>query len=77
MVKNLWLITASSFIKDLTPLRTILRRWLKVDFTMALNSFSSQASCLVLLRVKRITADFTFGGGVKALGSTVNKYSIS
>ena len=39
------------------------------------NSFSSQASSVVSLRVNLITADNTFGGGLNTPAFTVNKYS--
>lgn len=59
------------------PLRIILRRIVKTVLTMRRNSFSSQPSSALLLRVKRMTALFTLGGGLKTFSSTVKRYSTS
>ncbi len=64
-------------ISGFRELRNVLRRWPKAVFTTVLNSFSSQPNVVRLLRVKRITADWTLGGGLKAPEPTVNRYSMS
>lgn len=42
-----------------------------------LKQFSSQPRSVTLLRVMRITALFTFGGGLNTFSSTVKRYSTS
>ena len=65
-VEYLFTVSGQSLPKiGLIELRNVLRRWLKVVFTTCLNSFSSHPSSLVSLRVMRMTALFTFGGGLK------------
>ena len=53
----------------------VLRRWLNVVFTMSLNNFSLHPSSVVSLRVIRMTALFTLGGGLNTCSCTVNRYS--
>ena len=57
--------------------RSILRRWLNTVFTTRRNNCQSQPMEVRELRVMRITADFTFGGGLNTVSSTVNKHSVS
>ena len=57
--------------------RSILRRWLKTVFTMRRKSCSLQPRESTSLRVMRMTADCTLGGGLKTEGSTVKRYSTS
>ena len=61
----------------LSETRSILRRWLKTVFTTRLKSFSSHPRSVTLFLVMRMTADFTFGGGLKTVSSTVKRYSVS
>ena len=63
------------FKMDAIELRNVLRRWLNVVFTICLNSFSLHPKSFTSLRVMRITALFTFGGGLNTCSSTVNRYS--
>ena len=55
----------------------VLRLMLKQVLTTALKSFSSQPRDVRSLRLIRITAERTFGGGVNEPGSTLNRYSMS
>ena len=57
--------------------RSIFLRWLKTVFTIRRKSCSSQPREETLLRVMRMTADCTLGGGLKTDGSTVKRYSTS
>ena len=59
----------------LMELRSVLRRWLKVVFTTCLNRRSSHPSSCVSLRVMRMTALFTLGGGLNTFSWTVKRYS--
>src|SRR5258708_33020041 len=65
----------SLLINDDSAFRRVFRRWLKPAFTTCQNSFSSQSSFSALFRVRRITADNTFGGGLKTPAFTVKRYS--
>ena len=67
----------SSVIIDFSELRIIFRRWLNANLTIPTNAFSSQSIEMSSLRRSLITPDRTFGGGRKASGSIVNKYSPS
>src|SRR5574344_199382 len=61
----------------LRELRIVFLRWLKVVLMTFLKISLSQLRTLLPLRRRRITADFTFGGGVKTFSLTVNRYSMS
>lgn len=50
--------------------RSILRRWLKTVFTTRLKRASSQSRRSVALRVMRMTALLTLGGGLNTFSST-------
>src|ERR1700743_1628875 len=65
----------SLLMSDDSAFRKVLRRWLKPAFTTCQNSFSSQFNSTASFRVSLITADKTFGGGLKTPAFTVNRYS--
>ena len=52
-------------------LRSVLRRWLKVVFTTCLNRRSSHPRSCVSLRLMRMTALFTLGGGLNTFSPYV------
>ena len=54
--------------------RSILRRWLNTVFTTRRKSCSSQPRSVTSLRVIRITALCTLGGGLNTPGSTWKRY---
>src|SRR5450432_19539 len=59
----------------LTALRRVFLRWLNAIFTSKKNIFSVFKGGGSFLGVNRITALFTFGGGLKACSPTSNRYS--
>lgn len=64
----------SSGNMPLRVLRNIFLRWLNDCLTILLKSCSSQPRVCASFLVRRITADRTFGGGLKEPCLTVNRY---
>src|SRR4029077_14793265 len=69
--------SVSAVNNDFTAFRKVFLRWLKAVFTSKKNIFSVVTGRDSFFGVSRITALFTFGGGLKACASTSNKYSTS
>ena len=69
--------SAFARMSGFNELRSVLRRWLNPVFTTVLNRPSSHPSSVRELRTSLMTADLTFGGGLKAPSPTVKRYSMS
>ena len=63
------------YLKSVCGIAQCFSALVKVVFTTCLKSFSLQPNSMVSLRVMRITALFTLGGGLNTCSLTVKRYS--
>src|SRR5450432_1336196 len=70
-------INTSSVKRLFTAFRRVFLRWLNAVFTSKKNIFSVLTEGNSFLGVRRITALFTFGGGLKDCSLTSKRYSTS